>query len=171
VDVPYSLYDVKVDICASGEALPFHSEVFDTVLCTQVLEHVKEPSVVVGEISRVLKREGYLILTAPQSEPKHDEPYDYYRYTSHGLRYLAEKNGLTVISIKNHHGNLAMIGQHLSGFIYDKFIANGDTHQPNLFLAPVFLPICAVIQMIFIFLDKALKMESHPVGYTLVARK
>lgn len=172
IDVPSSFYEVSnIDVYASGEALPFHSGSFDTVICTQVLEHVKEPSVIMGEISRVLKNGGHLILTAPFSEPKHDEPYDYYRYTDHGLRYLSEKNGLAVISIRNHHGNLAMIGQHLSGFANDKFLANKDTHQPNLLLAPLVLPVCALIQLMFLFLDKLFRLETHPVGFTLVAKK
>ena len=172
IDVPSSYYELsKVDIYASGEAIPFHSGSFDTVLCTQVLEHVKEPSAVLGEVSRVLKSGGHLILTAPFSEPKHDEPYDYYRYTDHGLRYLSEKNGLSVISIKNHHGNLAMIGQHLAGFANDKFLANKETHQPNLLLAPFVIPLCVLLQVMFLFLDRLFKLETHPVGFTLVAKK
>ena len=172
VDVPSSYYELSnVDIYASGEALPFHSRSFDTVLCTQVLEHVKEPSALLGEVSRVLKSGGHLILTAPFSEPKHDEPYDYYRYTDHGLRYLSEKNGLAVISIRNHLGNLAMIGQHLAGFANDKFLANKETHQPNLLLAPLVIPLCALVQLMFLFLDKLFRLETHPVGFTLVAKK
>jgi SAM-dependent methyltransferase len=172
IDVPSSLYEVSnADIFASGDALPFRSGMFDTVLCTQVLEHVKEPSVVVAEISRVLKSGGHLILTAPFSEPKHDEPYDFYRYTDHGLRYLSEKNGLAVISVRNHHGNLAMIGQHLASFANDKFLANKVTHQPRLLLAPFVIPLCAFLQLMFLFLDKLFRLETHPVGFTLVAKK
>jgi SAM-dependent methyltransferase len=172
IDVPSSFYEVSnVDVFASGEALPFCSGMFDTVVCTQVLEHVKEPSAILGEISRVLKSGGHLILTAPFSEPKHDEPYDYYRYTDHGLRYLSEKNGLSVISIKSHHGNLAMIGQHLASFANDKFLANKETHQPNLLLAPFVIPLCALLQVMFLFLDRLFRLETHPVGFTLVAKK
>jgi SAM-dependent methyltransferase len=172
IDVPSSYYELSnVDVYATGEALPFRSESFDTVMCTQVLEHVKEPSAILGEINRVLKSGGHLILTAPFSEPKHDEPYDYYRYTDHGLRYLSEKNGLSVVSIKNHHGNLAMIGQHLSSFANDKFLANKETHQPNLLLAPVVIPFCALFQVLFLLLDRIFKLETHPVGFTLLAKK
>jgi uncharacterized protein YbaR (Trm112 family) len=33
-------------------------------------------------------------------------PYDFFRYTSYGLRYLAEKNGLKVISLEPSNGPL-----------------------------------------------------------------
>ena len=36
-------------------ALPFRDEVFDTVLCNQVLEHVAEPRLLLGEIVYVLE--------------------------------------------------------------------------------------------------------------------
>jgi len=162
IDVPFSYYELSnVDVYASGEALPFRSGSFDTVMCTQVLKHVKEPSAIPGQISRVLKSGGHLVLTAPFSEPKHDEPYDYYQYTDHGLRYLSEKNGLSVISVKNHHGNLAMIGHHLASFANDKFLADKDIHMPNLLLAPLVIPSCALLQLLFF--DKLFPLETHPV--------
>ncbi|MCP4136310.1 MAG: 3-demethylubiquinone-9 3-O-methyltransferase [bacterium] len=41
-----------------GEDLPFESNSFDFVCCCDVLEHVQDPDKVIGEIARVLKKDG-----------------------------------------------------------------------------------------------------------------
>jgi len=45
-----------------NEGTPYPSNSFDTILLTDVLEHISEPRKLMGEISRVLKPEGKLIL-------------------------------------------------------------------------------------------------------------
>jgi ubiquinone/menaquinone biosynthesis C-methylase UbiE len=73
----------------------------DAVLSTQVLEHVADPLSVLAEFFRVLKPDGRLWLTAPFVWYLHEEPYDYYRFTSHGLRFLLERAGFIEIEV-NH---------------------------------------------------------------------
>ncbi|HEV2038243.1 MAG TPA: class I SAM-dependent methyltransferase [Candidatus Eremiobacteraceae bacterium] len=85
------------DAHGRGESMPFPDASFDTVLCTQVIEHVPEPRDVLGECSRVLRPGGTLIVTAPQYWEVHEAPHDYYRYTAIGLRYLLNRCGLAVI--------------------------------------------------------------------------
>ena len=50
----------RADVYGSVLDLPFESESFDTVLSTQVLEHVPEPKRMLEEAYRVLKKGGYL---------------------------------------------------------------------------------------------------------------
>ena len=50
-------------IAASILALPWNDRSFDTVLCLEVLEHLKDPLTAVGELARVCK--GQLILSVP----------------------------------------------------------------------------------------------------------
>ncbi len=88
-----------VDAYASALALPFASNSFDTVLSNEVLEHVPEPKRLLEEAHRVLKPQGYLILTAPLTWGPHEAPYDFYRYTEFGLRYLSEQAGFSVEKI------------------------------------------------------------------------
>ncbi len=97
----------EAEVTGSALALPFRDRVFDTVLSTQVLEHTPEPARMLAEIARVLRPGGCLVLSAPQTNPLHEEPHDFYRYTHHGLRYLAEQSGLTVMRIQPMGGNLA----------------------------------------------------------------
>ena len=99
------------NVFGSALRLPFASNKFDTVLSTQVLEHVSQPADLIREAYRVLKGGGHLILTAPQTNPLHEEPHDYFRYTCHGLRSLAEQAGFHVVEIRPLGGAIATIGQ------------------------------------------------------------
>lgn len=45
--------------------ISFDDELFDTVICTEVLEHLYEYQTVIKELERVLKKRGYLIVTFP----------------------------------------------------------------------------------------------------------
>ena len=48
-------------LAAPGESLPFESASFDAVVCTDVLEHVDNAGLVIGEIARVLKNGGVFL--------------------------------------------------------------------------------------------------------------
>ncbi len=52
-------------LAASLEDAPLRAEIFDTVLCLGVIEHIETPSRGLQEISRVLKPGGRLILLVP----------------------------------------------------------------------------------------------------------
>jgi len=94
-----------------GEPAPFEDNSFDTVLSTQVLEHVPDPRFYIFEASRMLKDGGQLILTAPMQWRHHEVPYDYYRYTRFGLEQLIKDNGFEVSSIEAAGGVYALLGQ------------------------------------------------------------
>jgi ubiquinone/menaquinone biosynthesis C-methylase UbiE len=49
-------------IQADAHNLPFADSSFDLIVCTEVLEHVLEPKGVLGEMRRVLKRQGAAII-------------------------------------------------------------------------------------------------------------
>jgi SAM-dependent methyltransferase len=88
------------DIVAPANNIPLEVASVDAILSTQVLEHVAEPWSVLAEFFRVLKPSGKLWLTAPLVWYLHEEPYDYYRYTSHGLRFLLESAGFVEVEVR-----------------------------------------------------------------------
>ena len=51
--------------CASALELPIEDNQVDLVLCLDLIEHVQEDNKIVKEISRVLKKDGKVILTTP----------------------------------------------------------------------------------------------------------
>ena len=57
----------KVDLLANGERLPLADDSVPMVISNFVLEHVKNPSIYLNEIKRVLKRDGILIISVPTS--------------------------------------------------------------------------------------------------------
>jgi SAM-dependent methyltransferase len=48
-----------------GEKLPFKSCVFDKVFCSEVIEHIKEPHLLVKEANRVLRKDGFFVISVP----------------------------------------------------------------------------------------------------------
>ena len=80
---------------------------FDTVLCTQVLEHVPNPWVALAEMHRVLRPGGSLILSVPHLSAIHEAPHDYYRYTRYGLEASCRQAGLSVVETVTVGGGLA----------------------------------------------------------------
>lgn len=76
-----------VDVIASGEQLPFISESFDLAICTQVLEYVPEPQILISEIRRVLRRGGTLILSVPAAHPR-DADEECWSFHPAGIRKL-----------------------------------------------------------------------------------
>lgn len=59
------LRDSLCDIVADAHNLPFKDGLFREVLMFEVLEHVKSPTSVLAEISRVLKSNGKLFMSIP----------------------------------------------------------------------------------------------------------
>jgi SAM-dependent methyltransferase len=84
--------------------LAFPDESFDTVLSTDVLEHIREPVLFWSEMARICKRGGHIILGTPFLYWIHENPHDYARYTKYNLIYECERNGLRIVSIKEYGG-------------------------------------------------------------------
>jgi len=78
-----------VDLAADAQLLPFRDAVFQRVECDAVLEHVRQPEIVMREIARVLAPGGYAHLVTPFCHPFHEYPKDYRRFTLDGLKELA----------------------------------------------------------------------------------
>lgn len=66
--------DLLCDICD----IPISDNSFDMVICFEVIEHLQEPLNAIKELSRVLKKDGILILTAPNLCAAHQKPHYYY---------------------------------------------------------------------------------------------
>lgn len=85
----------KVDIVADiSKGMPFQSGTYDTVICTEMLEHTPYPRESIREISRVVRTNGHIILSSPFTHKLHGEPYDYYRFSHHILEIILQEAGL-----------------------------------------------------------------------------
>lgn len=80
--------------------LPFDDDSFDTVLLSDVLEHIPTPELLCREIGRILAPQGNLIANTPFLYWLHETPHDYYRYTEYALRRLMADAGLQVVEMQ-----------------------------------------------------------------------
>lgn len=99
-DVSHSPHNISsVDLIASLDRLPFQKEIFDCILCTEVLEHVPNPVLALKEFYRILKPGGRIFLTTPFLVPLHEMPYDFFRYTPSALKSMAREANLSLTTI------------------------------------------------------------------------
>jgi SAM-dependent methyltransferase len=75
----------KPDLLWDGKNIPLDDNSVDSVLITEVIEHVPDLIVLLKEIHRVLKPGGKVVGTCPFLFPLHEAPYDFYRYTPFAL--------------------------------------------------------------------------------------
>lgn len=160
---------LKPDIVGSIYAIPREEGTFNSIICTEVLEHIAEPSKAIKECYRVLKRNGYIYITTPFMWGLHYEPHDYYRYTKHGLEYLLTTNGFTVINIQPLGGFSSFVGARICRNIYNLFDRLSLPKKITVSLATVLaLPIGIMFYLISKITDKDSKL---PVTYAVLARK
>lgn len=98
VDWPAGVhFQQHVDVFADlATGVPLRSETVDTVILTDVLEHITTPEELVREAYRLLRPGGSLVFSAPFMYFAHEIPHDYFRYTTHAWRYLLSDAGFEV---------------------------------------------------------------------------
>jgi len=147
----------QIDVFYNGQELPFHNNSFDSIIMTEVLEHIFNPEEILAEMNRVLKQEGKLLLTIPFLWIEHEEPYDYARYTPYALEYLLKRNGFSVIYQKKILNDLRCLVQLFTTFLLNKSINNVPWKRSikNLFLIS---PFTIIGLLIYRFLPKVENM-------------
>ena len=111
--------------CDLNKPLPLPDAEYDTVLLTDVLEHIHSPESLWKEIARVMKPGGKLILGVPFLYPIHEAPHDYFRYTEHTLRFYCERGGMKMISLEVYGGIAAGIFDLLARMVSRSGILSG----------------------------------------------
>lgn len=107
-----------VDVeCDLNQPLPFQSASFDTVLLSDVLEHLCEPDALWHEMRRVLRPHGRILCSVPFFYWLHEFPHDYYRYTEFALRRFAKNASLQVLELQPIGGSIEVISDLLAKHI------------------------------------------------------
>jgi SAM-dependent methyltransferase len=96
----------EIEIKPDG-TLPLEDESVDSVLSTEVLEHVEDPQTYLSECFRVVRAGGRMLLSTPGIFVWHPDPVDYWRWTSQGLRFEIERAGFEVIHFEGIVGLVA----------------------------------------------------------------
>ncbi len=151
--------------CDLTKKLNFQNGEFDTIILSDVLEHIPQPDSFWQEIARVLSSGGKILLNVPFFYWIHENPYDYYRYTEFALRRFVESSGLSLVLLKP-----------IGGF--PEIMT--DIFAKNILLCPIIgKPLACLSQWltsIFIKTSIGCKISTSsgrrfPLGYFVVAEK
>ena len=157
----------EVDLIADIQNMPSIADAsMDTVLCSQVLEHVPRPCDAISEMYRVLKDNGHVILSVPHLSPIHEAPHDYFRYTEYGLNSLLTSHGFRVLELHPAGGLLSFLAHPATSLTVSLFASVPGLRTLAWFCNYVLLvrllePVDRVFGMLSVF----------PVNYVVVARK
>lgn len=151
--------------CDLTKKLPFDAREFQTVILSDVLEHIAEPEKLLKEVSRVLSEGGKLILNVPFYYWVHEQPHDYYRYTEHSLKRFVEKSDLSLVQLDPIGGSPEILAD-----IFAKHFK---------FIPIIGQPLAIAIQYIVkVFIKTSIgrklskkTAEVFPFGYFLIAEK
>lgn len=142
LDIEVSGHDHKeseVDVFYDGKTIPFEDNTFDSIFCSEVLEHVFNIDEVLAEIKRVHKDNGKILLTIPFAWGEHEQPFDYARYTSFAIKDILERNNYSIVSLrKSNHFASALI-QMWTLYIFSLFQSKSrlvNTIFTVIFIAP-----------------------------------
>ena len=157
-----------IDVVGEIENIPFPDETFDSIICTQVLGDVFNIKKAFEELHRVLKQSGVILVTESLLSHLHDEPNDYWRFTEHSLRRLAEEAGFEVLVLERCGGYRSVMAQMRARYWIERLGAHGKWFSRIFSLGLKILGSWAR------FLDRndysiANKLFTH--GYILIARK
>jgi SAM-dependent methyltransferase len=161
----------RVDVICLATDLKFDNNSFDSILCTQVLEHVYDHHTMIKEIYRVLKPGGHIMLTVPFAWEKHEEPYDFFRFTPHALKELFEEAGLVIDYIKPNGGKWAAIYQLRTNMLYHSFSKKKGFFLKLKKILFMELRLTQLRNLFAIWLDKKFRDEIFTLNYIIVAHK
>ncbi len=145
-DTPENRSSKNAEFFYDGKKFPFNDGEFDSAICNQVLEHVFNPHEFLAEFGRVIKKGGVILITVPFVWDEHEQPYDYARYSSFGLKHLLESSGFEVIEFRKSVNDAAVIFQLINVFIYKKIL--GKSLRPNRVKRILIRSICACFNLI-----------------------
>lgn len=155
-----------LDVYGDAMRLPFKDASVDGVLSSEVLEHVPDPALFMREVERVLRPDGKLLLTTPQTWGLHEEPRDFYRFTRYGLHHLASSAGLNVIEVEPTTGLWGTFAQRVVDTVAFNYAAGANEERLRL-LSILLSPVLILGHL----LDRLVGVRGDTLDNVLVAQK
>ncbi len=116
----------NIDVVGDVLNPPFGDSSFDTVISTQVLEHVEKPWVMVSQIGRITKLGGVCIITAPFLIPFHADPHDFFRYTREGMESLFKNEGFEIVESGTYGKTFSVFSEMIHFTLFNPYKPGGS---------------------------------------------
>lgn len=141
--------------------LALEPDSFDTVIASDVIEHLHAPQVLFASAHRLLRPGGKLIIGVPFLYWIHEEPHDFHRYTRFALEKMTADAGLVPISVAPFAGAPEVIADLLTKILAPR---------------PGLARVAYTLTRVFLSLGVVKRIshrtrETMPMGYLLVAQK
>jgi SAM-dependent methyltransferase len=128
IDSPENRAFKPADYFYDGKHFPFENDEFDSIVINQVFEHIFNPDEFLLEVRRVIKPKGKLLISVPFIWDEHEQPFDYARYSSFGLKSILEKHGFEVKECRKSVSDIRVVFQLINTYLYKK------THTSNQYI-------------------------------------
>lgn len=158
----------KADILTDCIDTKLESERFDTLISTQVIEHIYETDKYVAECHRILKKGGFGIFTIPFLWQCHSEPFDFYRFTKHAIKKIFQDQYFEIIELRPLEGALAALIQMEITSVY---LVPSNMIMVKILrklLNPIVIP---MLNYLALHLDRIIYNDKLCLNYLLVVKK
>lgn len=151
--------DVVHDI---SKDFPFENESFDSILSSAVLEHIFDPIHMFKECYRILKKDGYLIVSSNFSYWEHEAPHDYLRHTQFFFKKIAQDFNFEIIELHPVGDGLCVLAD-----VSAKIARN----YPKSFIFKILANFLKIIFNYYHIKNKKTILSQQPLGYFCVMKK
>lgn len=154
------------NVIASVDKLPFKDKSFDVVKATELFEHIEKLEMGFAECARVLKKNGFLVISSPFLFPLHPDPYDFQRVTLQKWKSLARENKLKMVLAEEQGYYFMLIAELLRAAI----VKLPTTLRYPLYLTFPVLDLLAVLDSAA-FVRNSKFIQNYVCGYFIVMKK
>ena len=158
--------ELKPDVICNVENMKFNDNIFNTIKATELFEHVQKPEQGIKECYRVLKKNGYLIVSMPFLYPIHGDPYDYQRWTKHKWKTIAKQTNFKVEKIITIGYFFTVLSDMLKKM-------NRSLPLPVRLLGYAFYPVLDIVSAIdnLKIISKNKILKTYTSGYLIILKK
>lgn len=164
-------------VCDSLQ-LPFDNKTLDLIAAFEVMEHIHDTKKFFSEIVRVLKPDGYVVISAPFIYGKHDFQ-DYYRWTEQGLDTVLKTYGFSRCLMRPRGGTFFSINSLIQNYLITLLSSRSEKWRShnlgkNFFLGvmQILMSPLVISSWFFLGLDTLIDHNSsNPSGFVCIAKK
>ena len=161
----------SAEVYGDAAAIPLSAGSVDTILCTEVLEHVPDPDRVISEIARVLRPGGIAICTAPFFYPVHDR-FDFFRYSPDGVATIMQRHGFEVQEVMPLSGSGVTLAIMFNLFWFDiGFMWTRWLYPIGLVLRPLLLLLACCVNAGGWIFEKLIPSSQMSFNHLTIARR